>query len=226
LLFRFNQIPDATKAVFLSLLGVDRQPAAPASVLASVETKRPQGVQLVKGSTVRAGDIPFQTQGEVYAWPVSALGAVKAKVAGLPELSEGASDAERARLRYETERRRDAARRLGVTDQQKAVFYETTLVPSDPVKDDRSVSVGSSADAALWVALLGAAETLGELEGRSLFLGVAMDERLAASPARFSDQPRLDCQYAATRLDEAPPPMLWRLWRGAGEPPGSSTPTA
>jgi len=66
-LFRFNQIPDATKVAFLNLLGVPSLPARPARVLSAVRTENPDGVQVLRGGELRAGAVSFETDDEVYA---------------------------------------------------------------------------------------------------------------------------------------------------------------
>ena len=79
-LFRFNQIPDATKVAFLNLLGVPSLPAQPARVLAALRTEDPAGVQVLRGGELRAGAVSFETDDEVYAWPVEAVGLTKQAV--------------------------------------------------------------------------------------------------------------------------------------------------
>src|SRR3954468_4188277 len=53
LLFRFNQIPDATKIEFLHLLGVQPRPAQSAGVLLAMETELPQGVQVLRDTEAK-----------------------------------------------------------------------------------------------------------------------------------------------------------------------------
>src|SRR5919206_3380604 len=56
LLFRFNQIPESTKLAFLRLLGVQLPEAAkPATVLVAVSTDAPKGVQMLAGTSLKAG---------------------------------------------------------------------------------------------------------------------------------------------------------------------------
>src|SRR4051812_26100313 len=102
LLYRFNQIPDATRTAFLRLLDLAPNPPRPAQVLATVSTERPEGVQLLARTGLQAGAVAFETDGELYAWPLEALGAGKvAAPAGTDPAELG--------------RRCDAVVRLGLT---------------------------------------------------------------------------------------------------------------
>src|SRR4051812_10547763 len=77
LLWRFNQIPDSARIEFLRLLGVQPRPAQPAQALLAATTDLPAGAQMTKGTEVRAGSVQFETEDEVYAWPVELLAAGK-----------------------------------------------------------------------------------------------------------------------------------------------------
>src|ERR1700754_2112723 len=80
LLFRFNQIPDATRLAFLDLLQVPLRPAVAARALVSLGTEQPGGVLVGTGSVVSAGDVKFTTQDEVSVWSLTARAAVRARV--------------------------------------------------------------------------------------------------------------------------------------------------
>src|SRR5262249_16299529 len=116
MLYRFNQIPDATKVAFLRLLGVRPRPAQSARVLLALQTEIPEGVQVLRDRGARAGAISFETEDEVYVWPLRTL-AVGKRAAPDP------------RTPGDTERRKDAVARLGASteavDQDKVRFYET-----------------------------------------------------------------------------------------------------
>src|SRR5262249_59262182 len=73
LLFRFNQVPEATKLAFLRLLQVPLRPAAAARALVTMTTDRAEGVLVPLGSELRAGSLPFRTETEVQVWPVSVV---------------------------------------------------------------------------------------------------------------------------------------------------------
>lgn len=82
LLFRFNQIPEATFLEYLKLLQIPLGPAQPAKSLVAFTTERMDGVRVVKGSVARADDVGFSTQNEVRVLPVSAFAV--AKIADTP----------------------------------------------------------------------------------------------------------------------------------------------
>jgi predicted phage baseplate assembly protein len=210
LLYRFNQIPDATKIAFLRLLGVQPRPAQSARTSLRLETERPEGVQVLRGVAAPAGAVPFETDDEVYVWPVDLVGAVKVR-APEPAGSDAAKAAERRR-------RADAATGHGVPTGAAYDVYVTRLVPDDPADPAaESVEVGATLDQSLWVAVLGKATTdLAQMRGRTLFVGVAVDETLerpyALEPIKQNDPARLP----AGRLTADPPAMLWELWVEGG----------
>jgi hypothetical protein len=207
LLYRFNQIPDATRTAFLRLLDLAPNPPRPAQVLATVSTERPEGVQLLARTGLQAGAVAFETDGELYAWPLEALGAGKvAAPAGTDPAELG--------------RRCDAVVRLGLTSAGLVRFYTTTVLPAEPAAPGAEpLDVAGTVDGALWVALLGGDTTdPALLGGHTVFLGVALDERVdrpftLATPGG---------PYRSTGLDQAAPAALWRLWHppGAGATPG------
>jgi predicted phage baseplate assembly protein len=212
LLYRFNQIPDTTRIEFLRLLGVQPRPARPAQVLLSAGTDEPAGVQVLRGSEASAGAVSFQTEDEVYVWPLDALGAGKVEVAP----TAGGTDS-----------RADALERAEV-DAGEAAFYRTVLTPEDPTAADAvPVDVSAQLDRSLWVALLARPTIdLAALSRRTLFLGVAFDEELDPPPViekRTADDTEV---FRSGALTDDPPPTLWQLWTGppaddadAGAPP-------
>ncbi|WP_412543357.1 putative baseplate assembly protein [Longispora sp. K20-0274] len=203
LLYRFNQIPDTTKVEFLRLLGVQPRTARPARVLLAATTEQPDGVQILTGSEAGAGAVAFQTEDEVYVWPLDAVAVGKVEAAP-------------ARDRAEDDRRADARERLGLKADAPATFYDAVQVPADPTAADaRALDVSATADRALWIALLSTPTTeVAKLSGRTLFVGVAFDETIA----RPFDLAPLDAAGAAVfrsaNLGEDPPATVWRLWNG------------
>jgi predicted phage baseplate assembly protein len=228
-LFRFNQIPDATKVAFLNLLGVPSLPAQPAHVLAALRTEAAAGIQVLRGGELRADAVSFETDDEVYAWPAEALGLIKHAV---PPAAED-DVAEQAR-------RCDALFRLGLGTGTPVQFFQPELIPADPAAPGATpVNVADAVDRALWIAILHAegidpAALAREMAGHSLFLGIAFDETVDR-PFRLED---LDAAAAAgyrstgpdsdgltgpdgarpAGLNSDPPPTLWRLWTGDGTP--------
>ena len=212
-LFRFNQIPDATKVAFLNLLGVPSLPAQPARVLAALRTEDPAGVQVLRGGELRAGAVSFETDDEVYAWPVEAVGLTKQAV---PPAAED-DVAEQAR-------RCDALFRLGQGLAKPVQFFQPELVPADPAAPGAApVNVANAVDRALWIAILHAegidpAALARQMAGHSLFLGIAFDETVDR-PFRLEDLDAAGAaSYRSTGLDGDVPPTLWRLWTGDGTP--------
>src|SRR3954469_17453087 len=78
LLYRFNQIPDATKLTFLRLLEIPLRPATTARAMATITTTAGAGVLVPIGTEMRAGSVPFQSLTEVTAWPleITAMGKI------------------------------------------------------------------------------------------------------------------------------------------------------
>ncbi|WP_255768575.1 putative baseplate assembly protein [Pseudarthrobacter sulfonivorans] len=201
LLYQFNQLPDAARIEFLRLLGVRPRPPQPAITLLAATTERAEGVQVLKGVEAAAGSTPFQTTDEVYVWPLEVLAAGKSpETPATPAAQESSEDAlVRAKVKTET-----------------AQFYRTTLVSQDPLADGAvTVDVSAQADGALWIALLRKDTTeVEKLAKRTLFVGIAFDEKLP-EPLRLES---LDAAGAAAfrsaGLTSSPPPMQWRLWNG------------
>jgi predicted phage baseplate assembly protein len=210
LLYRFNQIPETTQVAFLQLLGVRPRPAQPAQALLAARTDRATGVQALKNTEAVAGSVLFETDDEVFIWPLDILAAGKTP------------DAPHALTKQERESRTDALARAGVAAND-AAFYRTTLVPADPLAPDAtSLDVSRQVDQALWIALLAKPTTdVTALAGQTMFLGVAFDE--AIDPPLVLDD--LDAAgattYGSANLTRDPPPMTWQIWNGpdpAGRP--------
>jgi predicted phage baseplate assembly protein len=207
LLYRFNQIPDSTKVAFLQLLGVTPRTARPAQALVAVDTDQPAGVAIPRGSEAKAGSISFSAVGDVHAWPLECV-------------AVGKTYAPTATTRAESDRRYDAWRRLSLGLLEKVTFYETTVVPDDPLAQDAVVlDVSASVDQCLWVALLSKDTTqLAKLSNRSVFLGIALDAPVdpyfnLEDLADPRNPEHADTYHSASLLAD-PPPMLWRLWNG------------
>src|SRR3954467_3710128 len=61
LLYRFNQIPDATKVAFLQLLDLAVRPAVPATGAVTFGTTRAAGVLVPEDTRLLAGDIEYRS---------------------------------------------------------------------------------------------------------------------------------------------------------------------
>src|SRR6267154_1633744 len=84
LLFRFNQIPDATKLAFLRLLQIPLRPAAASRAMVTLVSTDPTGAAVLVplATEMRAGSVPFQSITEVSAWPIEIT--VMGKIVGPP----------------------------------------------------------------------------------------------------------------------------------------------
>ncbi len=72
LLFRFNQIPEATRLSFLRLLQVPPRPAQPARAMLELSQSTPSPAEALvpPGTEARAGSTPFETRDEACVWPL------------------------------------------------------------------------------------------------------------------------------------------------------------
>ncbi len=94
LLYRFNQIPDTTRIEFLRLLGVQPRPAQPATALVAMTTELTAGVQVLRASSAQAGSTTFETDDEVYVWPLDLVAVGKRpRSAADPSREEARQDA-------------------------------------------------------------------------------------------------------------------------------------
>ncbi|MEU3774899.1 putative baseplate assembly protein [Streptomyces sp. NPDC032472] len=216
LLFRFNQIPDATKAAFLRLLGVRPRPALTARTLLVLDTDRPEGVQVLPGTEARAGAVFFETGHETVAWPLETLAAGKTPVAPAPPGST------------EARRRENIVQALPKADRDRIAagaplsFHVTTRVPADPLDPEQPpLDVSTTLDQSLWIALLAKKTTdPRRLPGQTLFLGIVPDEELPRPYDLRARDPHDPTRVRAGELLTAPPGFLWELWNG----PAARTP--
>ena len=228
LLYRFNQIPDSTKVAFLNLLGARPRPPQVARALLAATTERRAGVQVLAGTQANAGAVGFETTDEVYVWPLHALAVGKLPVEDGDDSAP--TDRERRERLREQRRREDADTRLrraqGIPPadpSQPSVFYRVQAVPDDPTGTDPSLDVSRTADQSLWVAVLADHEfdaTL--LQGRSLFLGVAVDEELTRPFDLASATGGPGSRWLADTLTPDPPETRWELWAGPDAPAGAA----
>ena len=140
LLYRFNQIPEATQLEFLRLLQIPLKPAQPSKAMLVFTTKDLNGVKVASSSVAKAGDVGFTTQNEVRVLPVSAFAV--AKIA--EELPEEGSEEEQF---FE-----QALRTLDLTSAEETAPYQSKILwqqeANIPVNFDDAV------DGAMWVAVL------------------------------------------------------------------------
>jgi predicted phage baseplate assembly protein len=211
LLFRFNQIPEATQLAFLRLLGVAPRSARSARTLIQLTSDRPDGVPVSPGTEAKAGSVPFETETEVVAWPLTAYAVGKIPVADVV--------GDDAAARRENARRQDALARfqagLGLANfTGMPVYYATTPVPSDPVDaEQQPLAANETVDRSLWVALLSAPTTDSQaLQGRAVFLGVALDEQVSSAFDLVALDEADATRLRADQLTVDPPAVVWELW--------------
>jgi len=153
LLYRFNQIPDATKLAFLRLLQIPLRPATPARAMVTLTSNDSSGAAVLVpvGTQMMAGSLPFDSLTEVSAWPleITTIG----KIISLPPDSPDEKEFAQASI--------DA--RGGIKQGEQAAYYKNQTVPGDPsAPDAAAVDFGSAAgpvdfqksvDGAIWIAV-------------------------------------------------------------------------
>lgn len=170
LLFRFNQIPEATRIAFLKLLSVPLRPATTARAMVQVVTQRGEGTPVPLGSPASAGDVKFETLDEVHAFPISIL-AISRKRSALPSAGEAHDFALRA----------TNAAQLG--EAETPVYYVNQVVPEDPLAPDAApVDFRDAVDATIWIAVLGERNAnVEQLRDNRINIGFVPDQLLAAA---------------------------------------------
>jgi hypothetical protein len=179
LLFRFNQIPDATKLSFLRLLQIPLRPAAAARAMVTAVNGDATGAPVLVpiGTELRAGAVPFQTLVELQAWPleITAIGKIAAPKPDAPDSLEF------------TQVSIDA--RGGIKAGEQAAYYISQVVPADPAASDAApvdfsvatqpVDYQKSVDGTIWIAVRSTKTTdLTKLGGALINLGFVPDPEL------------------------------------------------
>lgn len=163
LLFRFNQVPEATRLEFLRLLDVPLRPASPARGMLALTLARPIEALVPAGTEARAGSVPFETLDEVRAWPLSVR-----VVARIGAAAPGGDAALYAAA---------AAVAAGVGDEAPRAYYATEVLGEDPaVPGFRPIDFRRTVDGVLWLAVLGGDDAdPARLGGAVLNLGFVPD---------------------------------------------------
>ncbi|KAF0956734.1 MULTISPECIES: putative baseplate assembly protein [Rhodococcus] len=194
LLYRFNQIPDATKLAFLDLLHVPLRPAMPSTGQVRFEVKDAGGTLVPPSTRLLAGEVAFQTLDETTVWPVSARAAIRAAadVALDPDTEEYLA--------------RSAAA-LGAS-REAVSSYRTSFGAHEPMRSGGDVLDPAHAiDGSLYVALLGPAPgaDLTAMAGGALSVGVV--------PASDVPSMQVRAQTPCPGAGMAPPspPMQWQV---------------
>jgi predicted phage baseplate assembly protein len=164
LLFRFNQIPEATKLAFLRLLQIPLQPATPARAVITMSAEASTGTLVPIGSEARAGSLQHETLTEVVAWPVSFVGAVRVETAAPDQTSQ--PDVFEFAVRT-----LDA---VHLTPDQQPAYYETQTIPPDVT--GLPVDAGAAVDGMIWVAVLsGKSVDMTQMGGAAINVGFIPD---------------------------------------------------
>lgn len=194
LLYRFNQIPDATKLAFLDLLQIPLRSAVPSTGFVRFAPAGAPGPIVAPSTRLLAGDVPFQTLDETTVWPVTARAAIRAAVD-----EELDADTEEYVAR--------AAAAMGAS-RDSVSSYRTSFGASEPMRSGGDVLTTTGAiDGNLYVALLGPAPgaDLTAMAGGALSIGVV--------PA--SDVPsmevRAETPCAGEGIEPPSPPMQWQI---------------
>ena len=181
LLYRFNQIPDATKLAFLRLLQLPLRPATPARALVTLARADTAASAVVVpiGTQMAAGALAFRTLTEVSVWPleVTAIG----RIVTQPPQTQDALEFTGAAI--------DA--RGGIKSGEQAAYYLNQTLPADPgtpdaVAVDFATATGpvdfqKSVDGTIWIAVRKTRTTdLGQLGGALLSIGFIPDPQLPA----------------------------------------------
>lgn len=194
LLYRFNQIPDATKVAFLDLLQVPLRPAVPSTGHVRFGTKPPGGALVGPSTRVLAGDVPFQTLDEVVVWPVTARAAIRA-------IADEALDVD-----TEEYLARSAAA-IGAS-RDAVASYRTSFGAHEPMRPGGDVlDPAGSIDGSLYVALLGPAPgaDLSAMAGGALSLGVVPSSEVPSMEVRA----QIPCPGQG--ITPPSPPVQWQL---------------
>jgi hypothetical protein len=181
LLYRFNQIPDATQLAFLRLLQLPLRPATAARALVTMARNDtlPGPVVVPLGTALTAGSLAFQSLTEVSAWPLEVTALAKT-VSEAPQ-TQDAKEFTAAAI--------DA--RGGILAGEQAAYYVNQTVPGDPAAPDAApvdfatasgpVDFGKSVDGAIWIAVRKTATTDPRLLGEALLsIGFIPDPELPA----------------------------------------------
>jgi hypothetical protein len=143
LLYRLNQVPEATYLEFLRLLQIPLRPLQAARALLKLSTEVAEGVLVPPQSLAEAGKLQFQTLTEATVWPVSAVAMVKAWAE--PPTPDDESEV------YEFVLRTLDALPPSLAAQPR-IYYETKAL--DPADTSQPLDCSAAVDGMLWIAVL------------------------------------------------------------------------
>lgn len=203
LLYRFNQIPDATRTWLLRLLQIPLTPSQPARGVVAATVSGAAAADLPAGSVLKAGGVRFETEQDLTVVPLVAI--AMAKVAGPAPTDPDLVAAAQAAL--------DS---IDGADNRTPAYYVPTPLPADPgTPGALPLDVPSAVDGTLWVALLGPLPTTavtdlmragGPLDGQVINIGIALDPELTSM---FEVDP---CPGRTPAIGGAPSPQIeWQI---------------
>jgi hypothetical protein len=210
ILYRFNQIPDATYMEFLRLLQIPLRSAVPSRALAvlSLKTKE-QVVRVEKGTEAKAGEVAFESLTEVRVLPVSCQAVAKKLTESPDKNSEEAIFFQQAKMFL------DPIKEI-------AVPYTSELVPSE--SPGIPVDFDMTADNMLWVAVLAedaesvekVREQLAEPENAPMLLNIGFVPEHRLDPDEYITPPeftrRFRCPGEGVTSDSSP--VQWSISTG------------
>lgn len=147
LLFRFNQIPEATRLEFLNLLQVPLRPAQPARAMLALEPTAKAEVRVPIGTAATAGSTAFETEDEATAWPL--------RMRAVAKTASPAPAGEEARIYADA-----AVKARELEPDEAPVYYVADVLGDDPsIPGFAAVDFGATVDGVLWVAVLRTKDT-------------------------------------------------------------------
>ena len=210
ILYRFNQIPDATYVEFLRLLQIPLRPAVPSRALAVLSLKKNEEVVRVeKGTESKAGEVAFESLTEVRVLPVSCR-AVAKKLTESPD-----TNSEEAIFFQQAKTFLDPIEEI-------AVPYTSELVPSE--SPGVPVDFDVTADNMLWVAILAedaasvdqVRQQLAEHENAPLLLNIGFVPEYRLDPDEYITPPeftrRFRCPGEGVTSESSP--VQWSVSTG------------
>ncbi|MCO6457756.1 MAG: putative baseplate assembly protein [Pirellulaceae bacterium] len=152
LLYRLNQIPDATRLGFLRLLQIPLRPATAASAMVALTPRQPLVDLVRRHAELRAGEVKFATLDEARVLPVTCLAVCKQETAR-PDAAEEAE-------RDLSDQVDQVLTTLRLTDPRLAgsepSYYQS--VATSPDGSGPPVDFGKAVDGLLWVPVLAAGD--------------------------------------------------------------------
>ncbi|MGJ0506528.1 MAG: putative baseplate assembly protein [Methylocystis sp.] len=155
-LFRLNQVPEATQLTFLRQLDIPLRPATPARCLLAFQTSKAAGGVVPPGAVARAGKTPFRVEGaqDCPVWPIEALAVARVR-APAPKTSEtgGPGSADDPELFDVAQARLEALKTLLPLADAGAdpAYYKPSYLRQGQAG---ALSCRDTVDQTLWIALL------------------------------------------------------------------------